>query len=341
MEKKFLSLAAAIVLSLTGITNASAAAPFYEGKTIRIIVGYSAGGGFDLNARTIGRYLGKYIPGNPTVIVENMPGAGSLIAANNLYKAAKPDGLTMGHFIGSLIFNEIFGQPGVEFNARKFQYVGAAMQEKTVYALSKASGITSFEKWMNAKTPVKLGGMAPGDSIDNNIRVIKTALGLPMSIVAGYKGTVDIRLAIESGEVSGSVFGWDSMKSVWRKSLETGAITPVLQVVAKPLPDLPNVPLAIQYAKTEEGRQLIEVCMHNYAVYSRPFVLPPGVPEERVQILRKAFQETMQDRDFLRECEKANMGLDPVTGAELEGQVSAVFKLKPAFMAKVKEVLFK
>ena len=189
--------------------NAAAAADdFYRGKSVRIVVGFSAGGGFDTYARALARHLGRNIPGNPGVVVENMTGAGSLIAANHVFKVAKPDGLTIGHFIGGLFLGQVLGQPGIEFDARKFEFIGAPVSDHVVCAMTKASGITSIDKWMAAKTPLKMGGIAPGTSTpDNATRILKAALGLPIQLVSGYKGTADIRLAAEGGEVAGGCWG--------------------------------------------------------------------------------------------------------------------------------------
>jgi tripartite-type tricarboxylate transporter receptor subunit TctC len=332
-----------LIIGLIFISNMPLrAASFYEGKTIRIIVGYSAGGGYDTYARVISRHMGKHLPGNPTIIVENMTGAGSLISANYLYKIAKPDGLILGHFNGGLFFNQVMGQPGIEFDARKFEFIGAAVKEEVAFAFTKASGITSIEKWIASKTPVKMGGVSPGAfAPDNVIRIVKAALGLPIQLISGYKGTADIRLAAESGELAGSSWGWDSMRATWRKSLETGDTVVVLQGVPKPFSDLPNVPLAINLAKTDEARQLIEVGIHSPSVFARPFVLPPGTPKERLQILSKALQETIKDKEFLAEMEKAKLDLNPVTGEELEKAVAGIFTIDPAMSAKLKEILFK
>jgi tripartite-type tricarboxylate transporter receptor subunit TctC len=342
MYKKPLSL----IIMIIGLTFipviATAAAPFYESKAIRIIVGFSAGGGYDTYARVLSRHMGKYIPGNPAIIVENMTGAGSLIAANYLYKIAKPDGLTIGHFNGGLIFNQVMSQPGVEFDGRKFIYLGAATTEESVCALTKASGITSIEKWMASKKPVKLGTTAPGAfGTDNVVKIIEAVLGLPTKIISGYKGTADLRLAAESGEIDGTAWGWSSMKVTWRKALETGDVIALLQAVPKPLPDLPKVPLAISLAKTEEARQLIEVGMHSPSIMTRPLTLPPGTPKERVQILVKALQETLKDKEFLAETEKAKLDLNPVTGEELEKVVAGFLKTDSAMVAKMKEILLK
>jgi tripartite-type tricarboxylate transporter receptor subunit TctC len=274
--------------------------------------------------------------------VENMTGAGSLISANYLYKVAKPDGLTIGHFNGGLFFNQVLEQPGIEFDARKFEFIGAAVKEECAFAFTKASGITSVEKWMASKTPVKMGGVAPGAyAPDNVIRITKVALGLPIQLVSGYKGTADVRLAAESGELAGSSWGWDSMRSTWRKSLESGDVVVVLQAVPKPFPDLPKVPLAIQLAKTDEARKLIEAGIHKPSVFARPFVLPPGTPKDRFEILTKAFQDTLADKEFLAETEKAKLDLDPVSGENLKKAVSDIFQLEPVFLAKLKDILFK
>ena len=333
----------AFIVGVVMVASAAlAAAPFYEGKTMRIIVGYSAGGGYDTYARVLSRHMGKYIPGNPTIIVENMTGAGSLISANHVYKVAKPDGLTLGHFNGGLFFNQVLNQPGIEFDARKFEFIGAAVKEECAFAFTKASGITSVEKWAASKTPVKMGGVAPGAfAPDNVIRIVKAALGLPIQLISGYKGTADIRLAAEGGELAGTSWGWDSMRATWRKALETGDVVVVMQAVPKPFADLPNVPLVINLAKTDEARNLIQMGIHSPSVFARPFVLPPGTPQDRLQMLRKALQDTLKDKEFLAETEKAKLDLNPVSGEDLETAVGEIFKMEPSMLPKLNDILFK
>ncbi len=320
--------------------SSAQAQSFFAGKTMRIIVGFAAGGGYDAYARAIGRHLGKHIPGDPNINVDNMVGAGSLISANHLYKVAKPDGLTIAHFSGGLFMGQVLGQPGVEFDARKFEFIGAALGEDVVCGLTKASGITSVEKWTASKAPVKLGGNAPGVTPDNAARIVKASLKLPIQVVTGHKGTAAIRLAVESGELAGACFSWESMKVTWRNALQTGDLVVVLQVVAKPFPDLPNVPLAINLAKTDEERRLLKLGIQDAAAYARPFVLPPGTPKERVELLRKAFQDTLKDRAFLAEIEKAGLTLDPLTGEELAKMVADLGTLDAAFLAKLKAILY-
>jgi tripartite-type tricarboxylate transporter receptor subunit TctC len=340
MIRRWLALAVALGVLAALASGPAGAQQFYEGKTLRIIVGLAAGGGFDTYARTIARHLGKHIPGNPTIIVENMTGAGSLVSANHMFKVAKPDGLTMGHFNGALLLGQVLGQKGIEFDGPKFAYVGAPVKEDLVCGLTKASGITSVEKWMAAKTPVKLGGVAPGATPDNSARILKAALGLPIQLVSGYKGTADIRLAAESGELAGGCWSWESMRATWRAALAEGNAGVVLQVVPKPFPDLATVPLAISLAKTDEARRLIEVGLHNASAYARPFVLPPATPKERVQLLRTAFQETLKDKAFQAEADKAKLTLDPVSGEELEKLAADLLTLDPTLVGKLKEILY-
>jgi tripartite-type tricarboxylate transporter receptor subunit TctC len=314
---------------------------FYDGKTLRITVGFVAGGGFDSYARLVARHMGRHIPGDPTIIVENMPGAGSLIAANHLYQLAKPDGLTIGTFNGPLMLGQVLGRPGVEFDARRYEFIGAAVKEDVVCGLTRASGMTSMEKWRAATTPVKLGGTAPGATPDNTGRVLRIALGLPLQLVSGYKGTAEIRLAAESGELHGACWAWESMRAIWRKALESGDVVPVVQVTARALPDLPDVPLAIDLAKTADARRLIQVGVQNSGAFARPFALPPGTPKERVRILRKAFQDTLKDPALLAEAGKANLSIDPVTGEELEELVADLFTLDATLAAKLKDILYR
>lgn len=343
MKLRFgLSLAIlAAIVCLTALPTHSATDDFYRGKTIRIIVGFAAGGGFDTYSRVIGRHMGKFIPGHPGFIVENMTGAGSLITANHVYRVAKPDGLTIGHFIGGLIMQQVMGGSGIEFDARKFATIGVPVKENVVCALRKESGITSVESWLAAKTPVKLGGTAPGSTTDDVAKVLKEALGLPIQLVSGYKGTADIRLAADSGELAGGCWAWESIKVTWRKALETKEVNVVLQAVPKPHPELTSIPLAINYAKTDDAKKLVDAGIHDMQIFTRPYVLPPGTPKDRVQLLRKAFLDALKDKDFLAEAEKSKLDVDPIPGEQVEKIIDGLFKQEPALLAKLKQILTK
>jgi tripartite-type tricarboxylate transporter receptor subunit TctC len=335
----YLSLVGCVIASVWVSQSVADAQEFYKGKTIRIVVGFPAGGGFDTYSRIIARHIHKHIPGDPTVIVDNVTGAGSLIAANTVYKATKPDGLTIGNFIGNLIMQQLLGGTGIEFDARKFEWLGVPVKDHVVCALTRASGITSVERWMAAKVPVKLGGSAPGTTNDDSAKVLKAALGLPIQLVTGYKGTAPIRLAADSGEIAGSCWAWESIKVTWRKGLDAGEVNIVLQAVPKAHHDLPKVPVAIELAKTDEGRKLIQAGIHDTSAITRPYALPPGTPKDRVQILRNAFMETMKDKEFLAEAEKSKLDVDPVSGEETEKIIAGLFQLDPAMVAKLSEIL--
>lgn len=326
-------------LILTAGSAISSTHDFYKNKTVRIIVGFAAGGGFDTYSRAIARHLGSHIPGNPTVIVENMTGAASLIAANYLYKVAKPDGLTIGNIHGNQILNQVLGGQGIEFDARRFEWIGVPVKDSGACALTKASGITSLEKWRTSKTPVKLGGGGTGDTTTTNAKILKEILGLPIQIVMGYKGTADMRLAAESGELAGACFQWESIKTTWRKGLDSGEIVVVIQTNPKPHPELAHVPNAIDEAKTEEARQLIQLGLHDVAAMTRPYVLTPGTPKERVQVVRKAFIDTLSDPNFVAEAKKSRLEVDPITGVDLEKLIGGLFKLDAALLTRLKETI--
>ena len=312
---------------------------FYSGKTIRIIVGAAAGGGYDTYSRTIARHMGKYIPGNPTIIVDNMPGAGFLISANHIYKVAKPDGLTIGHFIGGLFLQQLLGKPGIEFDSLKFEFIGVPTQDHYVLGISKSLGITSADQWFKSKTIVKLGGVGVGSATDDIPKVLKEAIGLPVQVVSGYTGTATVKLAFNSGEVQGVCNAWESFRATWRNEIVNNQLEIVLQHSPNPHPELPKVPVDISYAKTEEGRKLIRSVVHTVGPTARPYVLPPGTPKDRVEILRAAFLNTMRDPEFLAEAQKANLNINPLDGVTLEKGVREVFNLDPALLPKLKEIL--
>ncbi len=335
----FFVMVAAMLLFVS--TASFAAAPFYQGKTLRVTVGFSAGGGFDLWARVVARHLGKHIPGNPTVIVENITGAGGLIQTNQLFKATKADGLTVGHVNGGLFLGQMMGQPGYDFDPLKFIYIGAANKENAVFVFGKKSGITSADKWRTSPTPVKIGGLVPGNFVDNMDRMMKDVIGFPTQIITGYKGTADILIAADSGELAGGPPSWDNVKTSRKRALETGDMVVVIQCTAKPLKELPNVPKMIDFAKTDEQKRFVQIVAHYANDYSRPFAVPPGTPKDRVDILRKAFQETMKDSEFLAEVEKMQLTLDPTTGDEMAAAVADSVKLDAPTKAKLKDILFK
>ena len=311
----------------------------YAGKTVRILVGASAGGAFDTWGRMVGRHLGKQIPGNPVVVVENVTGAGGLILANQFFKTTKPDGMTIATFNGGLLMGQMLGRPGIEFDARKFEYLGVPAKFDSVCAFSKTSGITSFERWKTAKAPVKVGGTAPGSNLVDIPKVLMAVFGLPAQIITGYKGFAEIRLAVDGGELGGACGGWDGIKLLWGKQIEAGDVTVVMQTRSQPLADLPKVPLVMDLASNDDDRQLIEVGIQFPALLGLTYALPPGTPKNRLQLLRKAFMDTLASPDFLADVQRARLVTDAATGEELHKIVERLFSLKPAVANRLKDIL--
>ena len=338
MAQKFWLILIAIVL-LSGAKAAFAQDSFYRGRVLRIIVGFPPGGGYDTYTRLVARHWGKHIPGNPTIVVDNMSGAGSIISANHIYKVAKADGLTIGHFIGGLFLQQLLGKPGIEFDARKFEYVGAPAQDVFLIGVSKVSGITSVQQWLASKTVIKFGGAGFGAGTDDIPALVREVMGLPLKIVAGYKGTADIRLAFNNGEIHGSANSWQSIRSTWRNELESGQLNIILHVALKSHPDLTKYPLAGDMVKNEDGRKLIQAVTQVHGASVRPYVLPPNTPKDRVQLLRKAFTETMKDENLLAEAQKGNIDINPVYGEELEKSVQGVLQLESGLVGRLKEIL--
>jgi tripartite-type tricarboxylate transporter receptor subunit TctC len=327
-----------IVLASSRAYGASTEQDFYRGKTIRIIVGFAAGGGFDAYARVIARHMGKHIPSNPSIIVDNMTGAGSRVAANFLFRAP-PDGQVIGNFIGSLVLQQIMGDKGIEFDGRKFEWLGAPVQDENVCALTKASGINALDDWFAAKKPVKLGGEAPGANDSDIPRVLKAALGLPIQLIEGFKGTANIRVAAEAGEIDGGCWTWASIRTTWANGLDSGAVRAIIQINSKKADDIPNVPNAIDYAKTPDARVLVESGIHAPSAILRAYALPPGTPKSRVDLLRSAFNATMKDPEFLAEMKKSKLEINALSGAEVDGIVKKLFQMDSKNVAKIREVL--
>lgn len=314
---------------------------FYEGKTLRIIVSGAPGGGFDTYSRAIARHIGKYIPGNPTVIVQNMTGAGTRIAAKYLHSAAKPDGLTFGIINGYLLLGKALGMKGLDFDVTEYEWIGVPTQDHVVCAIHKDSGIDSLDEWMEAKEPLTLGGLGPANSTSDVPRLLRATVGLPIRVVEGYTGTSTIRLAAERGEVGGACWAWQSVKPTWAKALESGDVKVLIQATMTKHPDLPDVPVAADLVPSEEAKELLRAGVVAPSSITRVFLTTPGTPKDRVQILQQAFADTLKDPAFLAEAEKAQLEVNPLTGEEVKQVVDSLFAMSPEQVAKLSEILSK
>lgn len=330
-----INLVAAFAVSFV---PAARAQDTFKDKTLTFIVGYSPGGTYDQYTRLIARHISKYLPGNPTRIVENMPGAGGIIVANHLYNRVKPDGLTIGAWASPLILQHVMGNDATKFDGRKVGWVGIPGPYDTACHFNAQSGIKTVDDWFAAKRPIKIGSIGPGTSLSDVPKLLKAALNLPLEMVEGYKGGAEARLAVESGEVDGLCASWQATKVTWRSQMESGKIRVVLQATLKSHPDLKKVPLAINYAKTDEARTLLRVA-DNVHVYQFPYSVAPGTPAERLQTLQQAFVKTLRDRELLAEAKKSDLEVAPIDGSTTAKTFAGLYELSPALIAQLKEIL--
>lgn len=341
MSKSGITRRAAVGLSvMLALPGAARADDFYAGKTIQIIVGLAPGGGFDTYARLLSRHMGRFIPGKPNFNVVNMPGAGSVIAVNHLYNLAKPDGLTIGTFLGHVAWSQVYNRPGVQFDARKLRWLGIPAARTGSCVMSRASGIADMEKWKAAKQPVPLGAAGVATESYNTGRILKDVLGLPIHLVPAYSGSQPIKLAIESGEVSGVCLQWEAISASWKTALASRDIFPVLQFRRTPHPELQNVPMAVSYAKTDEDRELLTAGVEHSNAITTSYALPPNTPEDRVAILRKAFIAAINDPVTLAEAEKLSLDMAPIDGEATEKMIGELFTLRPAVKSKLQDILY-
>lgn len=325
--------------SLAGAARAASVEEFYKGKTVHFVVGGSAGGGYDVYTRLIARRFAEYLPGKPNIVVQNMPGAGMLIAANYIFNSAPRDGTYIGHWSGPLILQHMMGNPAVKFEGRKFGWLGMPTPDSLVCILTERSGIKTAEEWRKAKTKVKLGAIGPGTSGTDDTKLLGAAAGFPMQLIEGFKGTADIRAAAEQGEVDGTCsFGWQSAKVTWANALRAGQVHVVLQTTLDAHPELKGVPLAVDFARTEEGKKLLRIAGDLYGK-QRLYSVPPQVPEERLRALQKAFIETLKDPQILAEAEKARLEINPIDGPGIEKMVSGLYEIEPAIVNRIKQLL--
>ena len=320
--------------------------PFFEGKTVRILVGFSPGGAYDIWARLIARHMGKHIPGNPTFVVQNMTGGGSMIAANYVYNVAKPDGLTIAVVTPALYIEQLAGRKEVQFDWPKFSWVGSPEKTERIFYIRADTPYKTFEDMQKAAEPPKCGSTGVGTASYYWPRLLGDLSGFKLNIVPGYQGSTDVNLAIEKGEMhcwGGTVqayFGSEPGRT-WAK---TGFIRVLTQGGKKRHPQLSDTPtiweLMDKHSAGESTRRLVKVLLAPDDL-GRPFFGPPGVARDRVKIMRAAFAKIMNDPDVVAEAQKK--GLDPslVSGDEIDGLVKELVALPPEVIQRVKKLLDK
>ena len=315
-----------------------AAEVFYRDKTVRIVVGSGAGGGFDTTARLVSRHMARHIPGTPTVIVENMPGGGGLVAANHMFHAAPKDGLVIGIFHEAQVMNQLTGADGVQFDLRKFNWLGSSYVDPNVCIVRTDASVKTFKDMIGSARPIAIGGTGPGSNTYDVPRVLASATGANLKAVAGYPTTNDARIGLERGELQGICFGWESARSAAGQWLEDRYVQVVVQNGITPHKDLPNVPLALEFAKDEESKMLLHLVDAPGAM-AKPFALPPGVDESRVQVMRSALLATYQDPAFLEEAKAMKLDFHPKTAAEIQQILDKVLAAPRDIAAKYKQII--
>src|SRR5262245_34818145 len=316
---------AAAILAAT-LASSAAAGDYYAGKTVDLLVGAPPGGGYDIYARLVGRHLGRHIPGNPTIVVKNMPGAGSAKAAQFISTMAPKDGtaiagLMPGAIIGPLLDDRADGQ----FDPTKVHFVGTANSGTRICVTLKGSKLATFEDTL-AQT-AKFGGASTNDSTYEYGYLLKHTAGARYDVVPGYRGTPDMALAVERGEIDG-VCGWDwsSFKAQKPDWLRDDKVNVLLQVSIDPHPELTRmgVPTVWQYVKNHDDRKVVELVI-SQTVFRRSYIAPPGTPQPQLDTLRAAFDATVQDKDFLEDAEKMRIDIAPLSGAKVQDVVAKLY----------------
>lgn len=334
MTRKGLSFLAAAVIVGAALLAApeTRAEDFYKGKTFRFIVGFSPGGGYDTYTRLIARYFGRYVPGNPTTLVQNMTGAGSLISANYIGRRAKPDGLSGAVFNNSLIVQAALGDKkagAVPFG--EMEWVGAPSRGEIVCMMMTFSGKTTWKDVINSKEPIKIGATRAGSTGHDIPAILNKAMGTNLKIITGYRGTATIRLALEGREVDGFCSQWESMRVTARSMLDAEGDQKLVPFVidshSYPDPEIQNIPL-FKDVLNEEGLKLYNSWAFQMA-FQRMLALPPGTPKDRVDILRKAYEKTLKDPKLLAEAKKAKLVVTYVPGPEVEKLVDGIINMPP------------
>ena len=336
------SLAAALLVASCGPaevgTAQSPAGDFYSGKIVSIIVGSGAGGGFDTTARLVARHIGQHIPGAPTVIVVNMPGGGGLVAANHMFSAAVKDGTVIGLFHEAQMMNQLTGGEGVAFDLRQFNWLGSSYDDPNVCIVRTDAPVAAFTDMIGRAAPIAVGGTGPGSNTYDAPRVLAAATGANLKAVSGYPTTNDVRIGVERGEIQGMCLGWESVKSASGQWLTDGYARVFVQNGTARHRDLPDVPLAMEFARGEASRTLLRLVDAPGAM-AKPFALPPGVDPARVALMREALAATFRDPAFLEEARAMKLEFQPKDADQIQQILNEVLATPPEVAATYRDII--
>jgi tripartite-type tricarboxylate transporter receptor subunit TctC len=337
MKRPILFAAVSLGLTFLIMPRAQALADeFYQGKTIRFIVGFSAGGGYDSYTRTVARHIGKHIAGRPATVVENMAGAGSVLAANHMYNKVEPDGLTVGIWNSHNVFNDAMDDKSIRIDGRKVGWIGAPSKDTVVCAIMGFTGPKTFAEIQQSQKAVKMGATRSGNTVHLPMMLNKWA-GTNFEIIPGYGGTSRIRLAMQSKEVDGACWSWQSMRTTARAMLDAESDDELIPFIIDKNWNEPEVKEIATFTEAIKDPDNLRAYKTWNAPneFARPLSLPPGVPKQRLEVLRRAFVATMKDREFIADAEKSKLDLDYTPAAEIEEYVRDIYSIPP----KVKENL--
>jgi tripartite-type tricarboxylate transporter receptor subunit TctC len=305
-----------------------------SGKTIRIIVGYSPGGGFDTLTRVIARHLPKHITGNPKIIVSNMTGAGGAVALNYVYARGTPDGLTWVASDGALVLSKILGLPGPEFDVDKFPWLGVGQTENQACMVMTRTGINTAEQFLRSPTPVRLASTVPGDSVHIRPVIAAEAVGANFKIIQGYPGTADMRLAMQSGDADAACWGWESMKVTGADMMQRKEAIPILQIGLERHPDLPNIPNILDFPMSNDAKAMLRLVAGPGAI-AKLFAVSPGTPQSLLNVLRKGFADTLKDPELLADAEKSKMSISYASAEQVTKIIKEMNSTSPELKQKV------
>jgi tripartite-type tricarboxylate transporter receptor subunit TctC len=329
--KRRIAFAAAVAV-LVGLPQAVPAQGYYAGKTVQMVIGFGPGGGYDLWGRTVGRHIGRHLPGNPTVVPQNMPGAGSFVAANHIFNVAPKDGTVLGIIARDAPLGPLSKSPGVRFDATKFSWLGTPTTETNVCVAMATANVKSVHEL--ATRELILGDTGAGTGTRTYPKVLAGLLGWKFKIVGGFPSSTDVLLAMERGEVEGICESYDSVRNRKGDWLASGRLKVLFQGGAEPNPELKDVPFVLDFAKTAEQKQALQYLYAGQGI-GRPFVAPPDLPPERLKMLRDAFDATMKDPEFLAEAKRSKLDVEPHTGAQLEELIRRIYATPPAVIETV------
>jgi tripartite-type tricarboxylate transporter receptor subunit TctC len=317
-----LCVVAAALLLWAVWTDRGSALDAAPNRSISVIVGFSPGGAYDLYARVLAKYMGKHLPSKPTLVVENMPGAGGLKAANYLYQVAPKDGSALGTFARGVVIGPLFGQGA--FDGTKFSWIGSVTDDVNVCLSWHTSQVKTWSDLMTK--PFTVAGQGPQADPNVYANLVKNVFGAPIKVVNGYPGSNEIALAMERGEVDGvCALSYSTAKTTLEEKIKKGDINIIFQAGLKKAADLPDIPLLLDLAHDDKQRAILKLIMGVQAM-ARPFVAPPGLPQARTQELRTAFAETMNDPDFVAEAKRLNLEVNPASGEEVETLVADLYR---------------